>query len=46
MQSDAKDWNDLSERQRKSWMEDGPDSPLVRCLLYAAVIKALDGITS
>ena len=41
---DEKDWNNLSERERIFWMEEGPEIPAINAQLYAAVMKVLGQI--
>ena len=36
-----KDWNNLSEKQRIFWMNEGPEIPLINAQLYAAVMLVL-----
>lgn len=39
------DWTSLSEGARKKWMEEGPNKPLTRRILYRAIRLALEPLT-
>lgn len=38
-----KSWHELSEKQRKAWLEEGPSDPPKRAELYKAIVACLEG---
>lgn len=42
-QKARKSWHELSERQRKAWLEGGPTDPPKRAELYRVITECLEG---
>lgn len=41
-QKARKNWHEISEKQRKAWLEEGPKDPPKRAELYKAIVECLE----